>query len=80
VQRQVEEVLAVKSLSRAALGLAPMPAVVFTPTPTAPAATLFPPWLLKPVSKKFFGRPSRMERSADGQVNPNRQPGQTDSP
>ena len=80
MQRQVEEVLVAKSLSRAALGLAPMPAVVFTPTPAALAATLFPPWLLKPVTQKIFGRPSWMERSADGQVNPNRQPGQTDSP
>ena len=80
MQRQVEEVLAVKSLSRAALGLAPMPAVVFTITPAALAATLFPPWLLKPVSKKIFGRSSRMERSADGQVNPSQQSGQTDSP
>jgi len=80
VQRQVEKVLAVKSLSRAALGLAPMPAVVFTPTPAALAATMFPPWLLKPVSKKIFGRPARMERSADGQVNPSQQSGQTDSP
>ena len=80
MQRQVEKVLAVKSLSRAALGLAPMPAVVFTPTPAALAATLFPPWLLKPVSKKIFGRPSWMERSADGQVNPSQQSGQTDSP
>jgi hypothetical protein len=80
VQKQIEEVLATKSLSRAALGLAPMPAVVFTPTPVALAAALFPPWLLKPVAKKIFGRPSRMERSADGQVNPNQQLGQTDSP
>ena len=80
MQRQVEEVLVAKSLSRAALGLAPMPAVVFTITPAALAATLFPPWLLKPVTQKIFGRPSRMERSADGQVNPSQQSGQTDSP
>jgi hypothetical protein len=80
VQKQIEEVLVVKSLSRAALGLARMPATVFTVTPAALAAALFPPWLLKPVSKKIFGRPSRMERSADGQVNPSQQSGQTDSP
>jgi hypothetical protein len=65
VQRYTEVVLAAKSLSRAALGLAPMPAVVFAPTPTALAVTLFPPWLLKPVGKKNFGRPTGMERSAE---------------
>jgi hypothetical protein len=57
-----------------------MPAVAFDLTPAAVAASLFPPWLLKTVDEKIFGRPSRMERSAEGQVNPDRQPGQTDSP
>ncbi len=65
MRRQVEEVIVAKSLSRAALGLAPMPAVVFTPTPAALAATLFPPGLLKPVAKEIFGRPSWMDCSAD---------------
>ena len=79
MKKQIQEVLAAKSLSRAALGLAPMPAIVFFPTSAALSASVFPPWLLKPVSNKIFGRPSRMERSADGQVDEDGGRGQIDS-